>query len=89
MIILLFPSPMSISANLKHSRNYIENEALVSTADFRAFNQLIKPYLGRMSIRLTRIVQKYTTTRLYRTLIYRCNVFITDIFHTCYTIHAR
>ena len=35
MIILLFPSPMSLSNQNIVNQNYIENEALVSAVDFR------------------------------------------------------
>ena len=53
MIILLFPSSMRISNQSIVNQNYIENEDLVSTVDFRrfAFNQR---YLGKGLLRFTR-----------------------------------
>ena len=40
-IIILFPSPMSIWNQSIVSRNYIENEALVSTVDFRSIQSAV------------------------------------------------
>ena len=41
MIILLFPSPMSIWNQSIVNQNYIENEALVSTVDFRSIQSAV------------------------------------------------
>ena len=40
-IILLFPSPMSISNQSIVNQNYIENEALVTTVDFRSISGIL------------------------------------------------